>query len=77
MAVNRALFTSFSVLLANADDLHIDWLRGQRKNAIRLLGDLLTYHPEYYNAVTSSTSSHGHMMIQFWGAKTLLEELVG
>lgn len=73
VAINRALFTSFSVLLANADSLQTDWLYGQRNRAIHLLRELLYHNPDYYNAVTSSTSSRGHMIIQFRVARTFLQ----
>ena len=76
VAVNRALFTSFSVLLANAENLEIDWLYEQQNHAIHLLREMLNHNADYYNAVTSSTSSRGHMITQFAGAKKILEELI-
>lgn len=76
VAVNRALFTSFSVLLANEEKLGINWLYEQQNHAIHLLREMLNHNPDYYNAVTSSTSSRGHMITQFSGARLLLEELM-
>lgn len=76
VAVNRALFTSFSVLLARAEDLQLEWLYEHQNRAIYLLREMLNNNPGYYNAVTSSTSSRGHMITQFAAAELLLEELM-
>lgn len=76
VAVNRALFTSFSVLLARTEDLQLEWLYEHQNRAIHLLREMLNNNPGYYNAVTSSTSSRGHMITQFAAAELLLEELM-
>lgn len=74
-AINRALFTSFSVLLADKSYYDIKWLENWQKQANQLLEDKLNEHPEYYNAITSSTSSRHNMILQFLYAKQILEEL--
>lgn len=74
-AINRSLFTSFSVLLADADDLSTDWLYQRQELAVQRLKDSLEKNSDYYNAITSSTSSRGHMATQFSCARQLLEDL--
>lgn len=72
--INRALFTSFSVLLED-DAWDEEWLMSCREQATELLEFYLDKNIEYYNAITSSTSSRRNMEIQFYYANRILEEL--
>lgn len=74
-AINRALFTSFSVLLAYAE-YDWEWLECHQGKANTLLEHTLEESSDYYNAITSSTSSRRNMEIQFWYANKILEELL-
>lgn len=74
-AINRPLFTSFSVLLANDNSYDIDWLEGRQNKANELIKTKLSECTDYFNAVTSSTSSRRNMTLQFKYAKQTLEEL--
>lgn len=74
-AINRALFTSFSVLLADKSHYDIEDLKKQREKANNLLERKLQEYSDYYNAITSSTSSKHNMELQFMYAKQILEEI--
>lgn len=74
-AINRALFTSFSVLLASDNHYDIGWLKERQNRANELIENKLGSHSDYFNAITSSTSSKRNMMLQFRYAKQILEEL--
>ena len=72
--INRALFTSFSIVLTH--DAHsLDWLDAHQEKAKELLEYYLEDDKEYFNAITSSTSSRKNMEVQFKYANRLLEEL--
>ena len=72
--INRALFTSWSIILANAE-YQRDWYDARRERAILLVNQHLEENVAYYNAVTSSTSSKHNMYIQLYYAEKILEEL--
>lgn len=72
--INRALFTSYSIVLAN-DQKPKEWLKENQRKARDLLAYYLENNKEYFNAITSSTSSRKNMEIQFEFANKLLEEL--
>ena len=74
-AINRPLFTSFSVLLANSSSYDLEWLKGQQDHANELIENKLN-NSDYFNAVTSSTSSRRNMTLQFMYAKQILEEIL-
>lgn len=71
--INRALFTSWSVILGNVD-VTVRELKRKQRQANKCISRYLEL-PEYYNAVTSSTSTRRNMEIQFETAKKILEEL--
>lgn len=72
--INRVLFTSFGILLGN-DSYETEWLEEKREQAGELLEFYLEEYSDYYNSITSSTSSKRNMELQFWYAKRILEEL--
>lgn len=72
--INRALFTSWSIVLANAE-YPKEWYDARRIKAILLVNQNLEENSDYYNAVTSSTSSKHNMYIQLYYAEKILEEL--
>ena len=72
--INRALFTSWSIVLANAEHPK-EWYDTRRVKAIMLVKRNLEENVAYYNAVTSSTSSKRNMCIQLYNAEKILEEL--
>lgn len=72
--INRALFTSWSIVLANAE-YPKEWYDARRAKAILLVNQKLEENVTYYNAVTSSTSSKRNMYIQIYNAEKILEEL--
>lgn len=71
--INRALFTSRSVVLAEVETDAID-LQKKRAQAQEHIEKYLEV-PEYYNAITASTSTRKNMEIQFKTAKKILEEI--
>ena len=72
--INRALFTSFSIVLTQ-DWRDAGWLEINQMKAKEMLTGYLENYKEYFNAITSSTSSRKNMEIQFQYAHRLLEEL--
>lgn len=71
--INRALFTSFSVVLANLP-YEEKWFYERRKLIQPLLLKKME-DMEYYRAISSSTSSRHNMNIQFDTVIDLLEEI--
>lgn len=72
--INRALFISWSVILANRD-YSLEWCRKKREKACILQQKYLQADTDYFNAITSSTSSRRNMLIQFHYVERILEEL--
>lgn len=72
--INRALFTSWSVVLAKHDCDEISLVQNREK-VIQKVQNALVPNSEYFTAVTSTTSSRKNMMIQFSCAERILEEL--
>lgn len=73
--INRALFTSFSILLGD-DRYKLECMEEKREKAQELLKYYLEEYSDYYNSITSSTSSRRNMELQFWYARRILEELL-
>ena len=71
--INRALFTSWSIILG-AIEVDESTLRAKREQA-NICMDKYLKEAEYYNAITSATSSRKNMDIQLETAKRILEEL--
>lgn len=71
--INRALFTSFSVVIANLP-YEEDWFYERRRRIQPLLLKKME-DTEYYRAISSATSSRSHMNIQFDTVIDLLEEI--
>lgn len=71
--INRALFTSWSIVMSEIP-MKAEQLMAQQQQAQEALERYLMI-PEYYNAVTSSTSTKNSIQIQFDMAKRILEEL--
>ena len=72
--INRALFISWSVILTNRD-YSLEWCRKKREKACKLQQKYLQEDTDYFNAITSSTSSKRNMLIQFHYVERILEEL--
>ncbi|MEE1255903.1 MAG: DUF262 domain-containing protein [Lachnospiraceae bacterium] len=72
--INRALFISWSVILANRD-YSLEWCRKKSEKACILQQKYLQADTDYFNAITSSTSSRRNMLIQFHYVERILEEL--
>lgn len=72
--INRALFTSWSIVLVNKQYSE-ERLNEKKADAIRLFREKISSDAEYFNAISSSTSSRKNMTIQFRYAERILEEL--
>lgn len=71
--INRALFTSFSVIIANMP-YDENWYYERRMEIKPLLLRKME-DPEYYRSISSSTSSRQNMNVQFNTVINLLEEI--
>lgn len=71
--INRALFTSLGIVIGDVR-AEQSQLREKQCQAKQLMEHYLQI-AEYYNAITSSTSSRNNMLIQFKVAEKILEEL--
>lgn len=74
--VNRALFVSYSIVMDYCK-LDKEVLREKSAEAVELLKFKLSDCKEYFNSITSSTSSRRNMYIQMYYAIELMEELFG
>ncbi|MBQ2257516.1 MAG: DUF262 domain-containing protein [Lachnospiraceae bacterium] len=72
--VNRALFVSYSIVMDHCK-LKCETLKEKSAAAIKLLEEKLNSNKNYYNAITSSTSSRRNMYTQIYFAIELMEEL--
>lgn len=72
--INRALFTSWSIVLVKKQYSE-ERLNEKKVDAIRLFREKVSLNAEYFNAISSSTSSRKNMTIQFRYAEEILEEL--
>lgn len=72
--INRALFTSWSIVLVKKKYSE-ERLYEKKVDAIRLFREKVSSNAEYFNAISSSTSSRKNMTIQFRYAEEILEEL--
>lgn len=73
--VNKALFTSFAVILSDYN-VSIKFLKGKRKSAIELLRYTFRQNEDYSSAVRASTSSRKNVELQFKYASQIVEELL-
>lgn len=74
--LNRAIFLGWSVNIANSN-IEIEMLKRKSKQAQILFENLCTQNTDYYNAITSSTSSKNNVNIQLNEIKRILVELFG
>lgn len=72
--INRALFISWSVILANRD-FSLEWCTKKFEKACKLQQKYLQEDIGYFNSITSSTSSKRNMLMQFHYVEKILEEL--
>lgn len=73
--VNKVLFTSFSVVLANCD-VSEDQLRVCRGEAIQRMTFYFEMYQEYSRAIQAATSSRNNVETQFWFAHQIEGELL-
>ena len=71
--LNRALFISFSIIMSY-ESWSEETLQQYRQRANAYLKKLLDENKDYFDAITSSTSSRRNMEIQFRYARKLMEE---
>lgn len=72
--INRALFTSYSVLLSYCD-VRTNQLNRMRGRCKSILEEKLREGSEYYRSITSSTGSKKNLAMQFKTARDVLEEI--
>ena len=69
--INKSLFSSFSVLLANEKYKDID-LKDYRYKALKVLGQKLE-QSEYYNSLTMGTGDRRRVMTNFKFSKEVID----
>lgn len=72
--LNRSLFISFSVIMTYEEKTESD-LEKFKESANEYLEKILSENKDYFDAITSSTSSRKNMEIQFKNARKLMEEI--
>lgn len=72
--LNRALFISFSIIMSYETKTE-EQLKNYTYSANEYLKKLLDENKDYYDAITSSTSSRKNMEIQFEYARKLMEDI--
>ncbi|MCI6885961.1 MAG: DUF262 domain-containing protein [Lachnospiraceae bacterium] len=71
--INKPLFISWSVILAYRTE-SVELLRSKRDEAVRLQYQYFQ-EGEYFNAITSSTTTRRNIRLQFEAVERILEEL--
>lgn len=71
--INKPLFISWAVVLANKQ-VELPKLKEKREQAVKLQQDFFR-DGEYFNAITSSTTTRRNISLQFEAVERILEEL--